>query len=117
MIAKTFEIRDAGTFIPMLAVKLNPGCEADRYLLARAGYGRSPDDQATYVLLCQINGGGGKCYSDIYDWGGPATTYPVAHDYIIKNFDILESGSVICTETIRGLRSTPKTSERFEAPL
>lgn len=111
MIAKTFEIRDAGTFIPVLAVKLIPGCEADRYLLSRAGYGRHPDDQAQYVLLCQISGGFGRCSSDPYEWGGIARTYAQAHAYISENFDRLASGEVIDVEFILGEKLTRKLSE------
>jgi len=115
MIAKTFEIRDAATFIPALAVKLEPTNEADRYLLARAGYGRTREDQSEYVQLIRINGGSGKSACDPYDWGTVPRTFFVAHKYIIEHFDYLESGAVICVETILGERTTPKTSERFES--
>jgi hypothetical protein len=109
MICKTFEIRDTATFIPMLAVKLAPGCEADRYLLARAGFGRIPVDQAGYVLLCQINGGEGLCKTDPYDW--PEGTYREAQQYITQMFDQLESGAVIDIEFILGKTKQPKLSE------
>lgn len=110
MIAKTFEIRDRGTFIPVLAVKLDPGCEADRYLLGRAGY-QTPSQ---YVVLMNINGGNGKATSDPYEWGQGSRTMIVAHDYIIKNFTWLNSGDVVCVEHILGERKTPKISERLE---
>lgn len=35
MNAKLFELRDAGTFLP---VRLDPQDEAERYLLARSGF-------------------------------------------------------------------------------
>lgn len=112
MIAKTFEIRDAGTFIPVLAVKLQPGCEKDRYLLARAGYGRSPEDQSEYVLLSRIAGGFGHCTSDPYAWPGGARTIPFAHKYIIANFDRLEPGAVIDVEFLLGESAQAKPSEQ-----
>ncbi len=79
MITKTVELRDRATFIPALAIKLEPSNEADRYLLARAGFGRLPDQQREYVLLGQLNGGEGKLLCDPYDWPPNARTYPVAH--------------------------------------
>ena len=114
MIAKTFEVRDAGTFIPALAVKLEPGCEADRYLLARAGFGTAPDTQKKYVFLCRLNGGPG--YGGGYDphaWPGSTRTLSVAHKYIIEHFDALESGAVVDVEFILGLKPEPKRSETW----
>ena len=113
MIAKTFEIRDRATFIPVLAVKLEPGCEADRYLISRAGFSPDPERQSTFVLLAQIYGGEGKCSSDIYYWGNNPRTFQIAHNYIIKHFDSLESGAVVDVEFILGETSEPKQSERL----
>lgn len=114
MVAKTFEIRDHHTFIPMLAVKLTPSCEKDRYLLARAGFGRSKYEQEGYVLLCQINGGGGKCQSDIYEWGAHGRTFQEAQKFIEENFDSLESGAVIDVQYILLETNEPKKSEQEE---
>ncbi len=111
MIAKTFEVRDRATFIPVMAVKLLPACEKDRYLLGRAGYGTASHDQAAYVFLCRIDGGEGKGACDPYDWGQNPRTMHVAHLHLQKHFDELESGAVICVEHILGERDTPKVSE------
>lgn len=111
MITKTFEIRDQGTFIPMLAIKLQPTMKEDQYLFSRAGYGREASDQAQYILLCQISGGGGRCQSDFYEWGN-GRTYRVAHRFIQENFDRLSSGEVIDVEFILGETQNPKESER-----
>ena len=112
MIAKTVEIRDRGTFIPALAVKMEPAGEADRYLLARAGYGTTPMDQAQYIVLVQITGGTGHATSDPYDWPGGARTYPTAHNWLIDHFDEIESGAVIDVEYLLAERLEPKLSER-----
>lgn len=117
MIAKTFEIRDRATFIPVVAIQLNPSCEADRYLFARSGYGRTPDDQRQYVLLAKIDGGSGGCQCDPYGWGGGARTMLVAHDHIIKNFVFLNSGDVIDVEYILGETKESKVSERLTEPV
>jgi len=111
MIAKTFEVRDRSTFIAVMAIKLQPDCEKDRYLFGRAGYGTAPQKQAEYVYLCRIDGGEGGGCSDPHGWGSSARTMPVAHAHIIEHFDELESGAVICVEHILGERDTPKVSE------
>lgn len=114
MITKTFEIRDASTFIPVLAVKMVPGCESDRYLLGRSGFGTDPDRQAEYILVVKIDGGDGKSNCDPYGWAGGARTMRVAHAYIQKNWDALESGAVVDVEFIQGEKPNEKRSEAFE---
>lgn len=107
MISRTFEIRDASTFIPVLAVKLDPGCEADRYLLSRAGY-QSPSE---YVWLAKLDGGEWRSTSDPYEWPGGARTMKVAHAYIIQEWNNLKSGDVIDVEWILGESAIIKASE------
>lgn len=107
MIAKTFEVRDTATFIPMLAVQLNPTNEADRHLLARSGYGEVPEGQGEFVMLWSLNGG--QAGYDPYAWGN--RTRQVAHRYICDNFDSLESGAVIDVQYILGETEAPKISE------
>lgn len=108
MDAKTFEIRDDGTFIPVLAVKLCPACEGDRYLLGRAGYGTHPDEQARYVIVVKLE----DCQSQ-YDpnrWEH-GRTMEVAHQYIREHFDELPGGAVVDVEYILGWTPQPKVSE------
>lgn len=114
MITKTFEVRDRATFIPVLAVKMVPGCEADRYLFGRAGYGTTPQGQGEYVLVARITGGEGNMKCDPFEWPNGARTMLIAHQYIVKNFDALNSGDVVCVEHILGERESKKRSERFE---
>ena len=71
MIVKAFEIRDSATFIPVLAVNMVQSsnwpagtkaeeseseriAEAERYLLARSGYGRNPSDNPEPCEVCGI---------------------------------------------------------------
>lgn len=108
---KIFEIRDSGTFIPSLAVRFKPTTESERYLIARAGYGRSVDEQSNYVLLLRISGEQltGSC--DIYGHGD-ARTFPVAHKHIIENWERLRTGQVIDVQFLLGETTEPKVSER-----
>lgn len=116
MHAKLFEIRDRGTFVVAMAVRLKSRSEEERYLLARAGFGRYSSQHDRYVLILP-NIGGGKGQFDCDPHGhGQARTYRVAHNYILEHWDALESGAVICVEHILGERETPKQSERHSAP-
>lgn len=112
MKAKIFEIRDKGTFIPMLAVQLDPSGEDERYLLSRAGYGRSRMEQKEYIQLIRINGGSGMGHCDYYEWGN--RTMANAHKHIIEHWDILETGAVIDVEFILGETSKSKVSEKHQ---
>jgi hypothetical protein len=113
MTPKMVEIRDAATFIPALAVKLEPVTPQDRYLLLRAGY--SPAQ--TYVQLIRLAGGNGQGTCDPEDWD--SLTMQHAHVWLIEHFDEIESGAVVDVEFIRGLRATPKRSEcsEWETPV
>jgi hypothetical protein len=93
MEVKLLELRDAGTFIPLLCINLgNADDKAAYYLMRRCGYpldGR-PNIAITH-LSCDIRAGG--ITNDPHQWGG--RTYPVGHDYIIDHWHELKNGSVI----------------------
>ncbi len=116
MIVKAFEIRDKGTFIPVLAVKMVPDegfaefHQGEWYLLRRSGY---PFDSQPCVVLCRMECSGidRNATYDPYAWGG--RTFPVAHQYIVENFDSLESGAVVDVEFLLGETTEPKKSERL----
>lgn len=106
------EIRDEGTFLPALAVDMNPDGElwavgeAQRYLLRRCGYAC---DGRPNIVLTRLDGNG-KATNDPYEWGG--RTWSVAHLYIIEHWDELHDGAVVDVSFILGETSAPKTSER-----
>jgi hypothetical protein len=112
MKAKMLEVRDVATFIPMLAVQLEPDNFAAEFLLTRAGFGRGHEQQRQYVLLCRINGGGGPCATDPYDW--QSSTFRQVHFFVNEHWDEIQSGDVIDLEFIRGDSAAPKVSERFD---
>lgn len=130
MVSKIIEIRDAGTFIPALAVRLGSPNERERYLLARSGFGRTFEDQSEYIVLCKINGGEPcQCHIDPFAWGQNPRTMFVAHMYLLNRqheiprdgmlpraerhygFDALPQGVLIDVEHILGIRSEPKEPE------
>lgn len=112
MICKTFEFRDKMTFIPVLAVKLEPNSPADNFLFMRAGYGFSKEEQCGYVGLAQIDGGRGQFATDPYDWGQNRTMH-YGHLHVNKHFDELQSGSVVDVEFLLGESGSPKLSEAY----
>ena len=97
---KQFEVRDAATFIPVLAVKLSG---ANGYLIRRAGF----DSPMVYLIHLSAQ----KAFYDPYDWD--TRTMAAAHIYIAEHFDALPDEFVVDVEFIWGLTKEQKKSERF----
>ncbi len=120
MITKALEIRDRGTFIPVIATLMTPAVddgryEQESYLLARSGYGRDPMEHPL-IMLCRMDANGGSSHQasyDAYGWGG-ARTLTVAQQYILEHFEELHSGDVIDVEFILGESAEAKRSEACE---
>ena len=117
MKAKLFEVRDAATFIPVLAVQFGSEHEAERYLASRAGYGRTAPEQARYVWVGKIDGNDSGGTYDPHNWPGISRTMQVAHQHILDNFDTLEPGAVVYVEYILGLQEQPKQSESIDEEM
>lgn len=117
---KLLEIRDAGTFIPALAIQLDVDGTDGEYLLRRAGYGLG---QRAVVLVKLI---GGDAASDPYKWPPGTRTMLIAHLVIAghkhreivedraRSFDELSNGDVVDVEWLLGLTHAPKRSEQQE---
>jgi hypothetical protein len=111
MKTKTLEIRDEGTFIPVLCVDMNPDNDVQRYYLReRCGY---PCDGRPNIALTHLAANGDRCWNDPQAWGG--RTRPVAHNYIIDHWEELNDGDVIDVQFILGETEAPKKSEREDA--
>jgi len=111
MDCKTIEIRDCGTFIPALAIRLEPTNDSDNYLLSRAGFGPTPDYQCTHIILMSLNQPN-RCEHNAHSWASGSRTMPAAHQWLELHFDEIESGEVLDVEFILGERTTKKLSER-----
>ena len=109
MKVKTLELRDRATFIPLLAIDINPDNDAQRWLMRRVGY---PCDGQPNVIITKLSGDG-DASNDPYAWRG-ARSFPVAHDWIINHWDDLKDGDVVDVEFILGENKEPKASERYE---
>jgi hypothetical protein len=105
---KYLEIRDRGTFVPAMAVKLGSKHEQEQYLLRRMGWRDSvAEGMETEIMLYPMTGN--RAHTDLYDWGG--RTYPVAHKFILENWESIPPGDVIDVEYILGETDTKKLSE------
>src|SRR4051812_37144695 len=92
---KTFELRDRGTFVAVIASRIAPfdwpEGSADRYLARRSGYG------APLTLLTKLEGESAAHY-DSKAWGD--RTMSTAHTYIATHWQELASGDVVDVEFI-----------------
>lgn len=110
MRTKLFEVRDSMTFIPVAAIHLLPAGDAERYLLSRAGFGQTIDEQDQYILVVWL--AENRVEADPAAWG--SRTLGIAHRHILDNWADLQTGDVIDVEFIVGERPRPKRSEREE---
>jgi len=108
---KMFEVRDRGTFIPVMAILVDttyPNSTTEElWLLRRAGFSLN-----CWGMVYLIHIIGKKASYDSIDWGN--RTMSVAHDYIEQNWANLESGEVIDVQFILCETSTKKISERLD---
>jgi hypothetical protein len=109
MEVKCLEIRDKGTFIPVICIRPTPDNEAQRYLLRRDGYRGTMAEECIIMIDAQCRG---VAY-DPYDWTKDRRTKGVAHDYIARHWRELADGDVVDVQHILGETSSPKLSERF----
>jgi len=109
MEVKCLEVRDDGTFMPVICIRPVPDNEAQRYLLRRDGYCGDSTERCIIFIDVQCRG----VSYDPYDWpANQGRTKHYAHDYITKNWASLKDGDVVDVEFIRGERRAPKASER-----
>ncbi len=102
------EIRDEGTFIPVIATKAHSNDEAEQWLLRRAGFG----EDAWQVFVTRLIDA--DTQHDAFNWGC-SRTMKQAHLYIQKHFDELEPGDVIDVSYILGETNEKKVSERWNS--
>ena len=109
METKLFEVRDRGTCLSVIAIRLGPENEAERYLAARVGYGLTKEEQEDYVLYAGL-----EEFEMQYDYHKQSNrTRHVSHKYIQDHWDELNSGDVVDVEFILGETQTKKVSDRI----
>lgn len=108
---KCLEIRDEGTFIPVICIRPVAENEGQRYLLRRDGYRADETETCIIMINAQCRG---AAY-DPYDWN-ERRTKGNAHNYIINNWHKLKDGDVVDVEFILGETTQPKVSESVDWP-
>lgn len=97
MKTKMLEIRDEGTCIAALAIKMEPANEIETCFLSREGY--PPSDDGIVLMML----GNQKATSDPYEWG--LRTMAIAHNWLLgQNWDEIDEGRVIDVRVINGER-------------
>lgn len=92
MQTKMIEIRDDGTTIPAVAIRMAPANEIEDQFLWREGY---PRDGSGVVLMRLADQ---KATSDPYEWPALSSgtrTMCAAHLYVLEHWDRLADGSVV----------------------
>lgn len=112
MEVKCLEIRDRGTFIPVICIRPVPENSAQLYLLRRDGYRGDDSERCIIMVNAQCHG---VAY-DPYDWSD-GRTKGNAHNFIVDHWHELSDGDVIDVQFILGEATAPKKSERETAPL
>lgn len=109
MEVKCLEIRDDGTFIPVICVRPVPTNEAQRYLLRRDGYSGEVTERCVILIDAQCR----SAAYDPYEWTDGSRTKRTAHSYIAQHWYDLRDGDVVDVEHILGETDEKKISERF----
>lgn len=118
METKILEVRDEGTFIPVLCVDMNPRLDArvepsasqriQAYYMRRCGY---PCDRRPNIAITNLNMDGGPAWNDPDGWG--TRTMSVAHNFILEHWSTLRDGDVVDVQFVLGKTKQPKVSERL----
>lgn len=112
MEVKCLEIRDDGTFLPVICIRPVADNDAQRYLLRRDGYRGDATEGCIIFIDAQCRG----VKYDPYDWPNSSRTKKIAHHWIVEHWHELADGYVIDVEWILGETPAPKVSERETVP-
>lgn len=108
--AKAVGVHDRGTYKPMIVFRVAPENERERRILARAGFGLQPEEQAAYTFFYDVDHG--DCSYDpckLTDQRTCGTAARFIRDE--RGFDRLRHGEFLDCECIRGESVRPVTFE------
>lgn len=100
---KVLEVRDSGTHIDVLAIRMQARNGVQDYYIHRRG-GYPPNGSC--IAVVRVDDCNGNC--DPYAWSN--RTMATAHHYIYDHFDELADGDVIDVEFILGETQVKKVS-------
>lgn len=102
---KVFELRDHGTFIPLLCIK--PQCDDHPFVAKMAWRFGYRGSRAVIALHMGVPDRG--CQSDPFGWND--RTFQTAHRHIEEHWDELRTGDLIDVRVLLGETKTPCPSE------
>ena len=105
---KFVEIRDEGTCIAAMAIRMVADGAIEQRFLRREGY---PKDGTSVILMKLADQ---KATNDPYEWpsiGAGWRTMPSAHFWIIKHFDEIQDGAVVDVRVILRETTEPAPAE------
>ena len=95
---KALLIKDSMTAIPVVAFRVGDLSHGyGQPILERAGFGRSPEQQDTYIALWQP--ATGACHTDPHAWGNATMT--CAHLHLLEAYEVEPHGGAIDVEPYR----------------
>ena len=110
METKLFELRDEGTFISALVVRLTGESQRENWQLRRGGFSQGQIDEGKDFAMVHLSAGIGGV--DPFRMGGGTRTWPTFYRYIRENWDLHNSGDVIDASFILGETFEVKRSEQ-----
>ena len=104
---KIIEIRDRGTYIPVMAIKMQSDNPAEQYHLKDQGY----SEDYPCIMVVRMEKGHIATYN-ASDYGD--RTMCQSHLHIIEHYDRLKSGDVVDVEYVLGEVDKPKVSQNID---
>lgn len=104
---KFLEIRDHGTFVPALAIRVehDPADESrPSQLIARGGFFRGNG-----IYLMRLSDARAQC--DPYEWGGNDRTHKAAHLYLEQHWPNVKDGDLLDVRVILEEETVPAETE------
>jgi len=106
---KLLEIRDEGTKIAAMAIKMFGANKKQRQILRFSGFNQTTPDEYL-VALTYVACNNRQINFDYFEWSN-SRTMKAAHSYIEEHFDDLKDGDVVDAEFILKLTDKPKKAE------
>ena len=106
---KKLEIRDRGTTIPVMAIRVIGDNPYDMSFMIHSGFSTDYPDVflMRYDEVCE-------CNYDPFKWQSGARTLKEAHFWIRENYDLIKDYDVVDVEYILGESTKPKISEIWQ---
>lgn len=107
---KVIGVHDECTYKPMIVFRVAPENERERRILARAGFGPEPEEQAAYTFFYDVDRG--QCDYGHYRLADQETCGTAARFVRdVRGFDRLKHGEFLDCECVRGESAHPVTFE------